>query len=47
MEPPVPPEALERAEPIVRALQEQLRPLLERLPEPPESAIQFQMPEEP
>jgi hypothetical protein len=47
MEPPVPPEALERVEPIVRAMQEQLRPLFERLPEAPESAIQFRIPEEP
>jgi hypothetical protein len=47
MEPPVPPEALEKARAVVRALSEQLQPLFERLPEAPESAIQFHVPEEP
>ena len=46
MEPPIPPDALERIEPVLRALNEQLQPLLERLPEAPDSAIQFRVPEE-
>jgi hypothetical protein len=47
MQPPIPPEALERIQPVLNALEKQLRPLLDHLPEAPGSAIQFRVPEEP
>jgi hypothetical protein len=47
MEPPIPADALERIAPVLRALQEKLKPLLDRVPEAPDSAVQFRVPEEP
>jgi len=47
MEPPIPADALAAIEPRVRDLEEQLKPLFERLPEPLDCAIQFHVPEAP
>ena len=47
MEPPIPSEAAESARAVLAALETQLRPLFEQLPEAPESAIHFRVPEQP
>ncbi len=47
MHPPIPPEALNRIAQTLEALEQKLRPLLEDVPEAPDSAIQFCAPEEP
>jgi hypothetical protein len=46
MQPPIPPDALERISPIINALQEQLKPLFEQLPDGSDYATQFHVPED-
>jgi hypothetical protein len=47
MEPPIPADAVERIAPVLRELQQQLQPLLDRLSDTSDSALQFRIPEEP
>jgi hypothetical protein len=47
MQPPIPPDARERIQPVLDDLEERLRPLLDHVPQAPDSAIQFRVPEEP